>query len=339
MQAAGNQVTVYLGPEVEISASGQWTKYLNDDVKRVGTGAGATAHYHHRDHLKSIRVVTGPTGAEVRRTTYRPFGDKGLTSGTHAETKGYIGERHDEETNYLYLNARFYDAELGRFISPDWWDPNKPGVGTNRYGYADNDPVNKSDANGHMASDPGAGIDGTDSDPASNSAIGPSSTSTANAAGFGTPKGQQENDTPVNGVTGVLSAPAAPASTASPAVGTTPATNEAVGAMPSPMAETLESAAPSTIAPANEARVQRAAAEDKDQPSKPKEAAPKASKPDLSKVKGIEKPVDLTKTKTQVGVPQRAPPAHRPQERIAPRGWKGKLVEAFRALLSFLKPF
>ena len=149
MQAGGNQVTTYLGPEVEISASGQWTKYLNDDVKRVGTGAGAAAHYHHRDHLKSIRIITGPSGAEVKRTTYRPFGDKGLTSGTHAETKGYIGERHDEETNYLYLNARFYDAELGRFVSPDWWDPNKPGVGTNRYGYADNDPVNKSDANGH----------------------------------------------------------------------------------------------------------------------------------------------------------------------------------------------
>ncbi|MEZ5842896.1 MAG: hypothetical protein R3D27_04100 [Hyphomicrobiaceae bacterium] len=107
MQAAGNQVTVYLGPEVEISATGEWTKYLNDDVKRVGTGAGAQAHYHHRDHLKSIRLVTGPTGSEVKRTTYRPFGDKGLTSGSHAETKGYIGERHDEETNYLYLNARF----------------------------------------------------------------------------------------------------------------------------------------------------------------------------------------------------------------------------------------
>jgi hypothetical protein len=38
---------------------------------------------------------------------------------------------------------------LGRFISPDWWDPNKEGVGTNRYSYAHNDPVNKADANGH----------------------------------------------------------------------------------------------------------------------------------------------------------------------------------------------
>ncbi len=37
-----------------------------------------------------------------------------------------------------------------RFISPDNWDPTMPGVGTNRYAYAGNDPVNKSDPNGHF---------------------------------------------------------------------------------------------------------------------------------------------------------------------------------------------
>jgi hypothetical protein len=36
-----------------------------------------------------------------------------------------------------------------RFISPDTWDPTMPGVGTNRYAYAQNDPVNKADPNGH----------------------------------------------------------------------------------------------------------------------------------------------------------------------------------------------
>jgi hypothetical protein len=41
------------------------------------------------------------------------------------------------------------DPVLGRFISPDDWDPTKEGVGTNRYAYAANDPVNKSDKNGH----------------------------------------------------------------------------------------------------------------------------------------------------------------------------------------------
>ena len=38
-------------------------------------------------------------------------------------------------------------------FSPDWWDPTLPGVGTNRYAYAANDPINKSDPNGHMLED------------------------------------------------------------------------------------------------------------------------------------------------------------------------------------------
>lgn len=41
------------------------------------------------------------------------------------------------------------NVETVRFISPDDWDPTKPGVGTNRYSYSGSDPVNKSDPNGH----------------------------------------------------------------------------------------------------------------------------------------------------------------------------------------------
>ena len=63
--------------------------------------------------------------------------------------KGYIGERFDRETGLLFLNARYLDPDLGIFTQPDWWDPLMPGVGTNRYAYAFNDPVNYSDPNGH----------------------------------------------------------------------------------------------------------------------------------------------------------------------------------------------
>lgn len=42
-------------------------------------------------------------------------------------------------------------AANARFISPDPMDPTLPGVGTNRYAYSLNDPINKSDPNGHVA--------------------------------------------------------------------------------------------------------------------------------------------------------------------------------------------
>ncbi|WP_425483166.1 RHS repeat-associated core domain-containing protein [Chelativorans alearense] len=51
-------------------------------------------------------------------------------------------ERH--ETGLMYLNARYHDPAFGRFISPGTMDP----IETNRYSYADNDPINKSDPNG-----------------------------------------------------------------------------------------------------------------------------------------------------------------------------------------------
>jgi hypothetical protein len=50
-------------------------------------------------------------------------------------------------------------AANARFISPDSWDPTLPGVGTNRYAYSNNDPVNKADPNGHAPVDGGLDFD------------------------------------------------------------------------------------------------------------------------------------------------------------------------------------
>jgi RHS repeat-associated protein len=57
-------------------------------------------------------------------------------------------ERQDE-TGLLHLNARAYDPLFARFVSPDWLDPTDQGVGTNRYAYAGNDPVNLRDPGGN----------------------------------------------------------------------------------------------------------------------------------------------------------------------------------------------
>ncbi len=57
----------------------------------------------------------------------------------------------DAETGLQYLNARYYNPAGARFISPDDWDPTMEGVGTNRYAYAGQDPINKSDPNGQWA--------------------------------------------------------------------------------------------------------------------------------------------------------------------------------------------
>jgi len=66
------------------------------------------------------------------------------------EDKGFLGERYDEHAELQFLNNRYYDPELALFIQPDWLGVTEPGVGTNRYDYANNDPVNKLDPNGNF---------------------------------------------------------------------------------------------------------------------------------------------------------------------------------------------
>ncbi len=111
------------------------------------------AKYLHRDQLNSVRRITDSSGSLDRSSTYQPFGAQTETvadAQSPVESKSWIGERFDADTGLTYLNARYYDPVLARFIQPDWWDPTDPAVGTNRYAYSLNDPVNKSDPNGHI---------------------------------------------------------------------------------------------------------------------------------------------------------------------------------------------
>ena len=50
---------------------------------------------------------------------------------------GYRGEYTDEETGFIYLRARYYDTETGRFVSED---PIRDGL--NWYVYCNGNPVN-----------------------------------------------------------------------------------------------------------------------------------------------------------------------------------------------------
>jgi hypothetical protein len=50
----------------------------------------------------------------------------------------------------VMLTTSFASTANARFVSPDDMDPTMQGVGTNRYAYSGNDPVNKSDPNGHI---------------------------------------------------------------------------------------------------------------------------------------------------------------------------------------------
>ncbi|MCF3934400.1 RHS repeat-associated core domain-containing protein, partial [Acuticoccus sp. M5D2P5] len=82
---------------------------------------------------------------------YQPYGEEARSEvrpTPAAESKSFLSERYDEAAALMYLNARYYDPRIARFIQPDLLDPDVPGVGINRYAYAGNEPINYKDPSG-----------------------------------------------------------------------------------------------------------------------------------------------------------------------------------------------
>ncbi len=150
----GGVTTLYLGNDEEHLSDGTVIKHIDGTVRRVGS----VSNWIQRDHLSSIRLMTDTTGTQIAENRYRPYGERTdvqLAVNTPRESRGWIGERDDPETGLTYLNTRYYDPALGRFITPDWFDPTDRGVGTNRYAYGMNNPIMLKDPSGNRVSDVG----------------------------------------------------------------------------------------------------------------------------------------------------------------------------------------
>ncbi len=147
----------YLSADADIlvnvaNPTGLVTSWLTQDAKREG----AVTSWGHKDHLSSNRLVSFmAAGPATIRADNGPFGAPLTSNGSQVlNGKAYINQRYDAETGLQYLQARYYDPVLGRFISADTFDPWEAGVGTNRYAYSGNDPINLSDPNGHQVAWP-----------------------------------------------------------------------------------------------------------------------------------------------------------------------------------------
>ncbi|MFD0476428.1 RHS repeat-associated core domain-containing protein [Nonomuraea thailandensis] len=93
-----------------------------------------------------LSVPAGATAAAHVRS-YQPYGRPGGTDRT-ATDRGWIGQIEDASTGLSYLNARYYDPSMGRFVSPDpLFDVARPQT-LNPYAYGLNNPTAFSDPSG-----------------------------------------------------------------------------------------------------------------------------------------------------------------------------------------------
>ncbi|MCL6592269.1 MAG: RHS domain-containing protein, partial [Firmicutes bacterium] len=99
------------------------------------------------DHIGNYRAVTNEQGRVVWQSEYTPFGSQYEKSSDpdFEEWNGFAGKELDPDSGLMYFNARWYDADTGRFISEDpARDPNSPGI----YCYCRNNPINVIDPTG-----------------------------------------------------------------------------------------------------------------------------------------------------------------------------------------------
>ncbi len=116
--------------------------------------------YLHQDALDSIDTITDANGLPVEKLSYGAFGERRKVTGTPLETptrnpsvlteRGYTGHEYLDQIELIHMNARVYDPQTARFLSPDTV-LQAPNVAQNynRYIYVLNNPLKYTDPDGH----------------------------------------------------------------------------------------------------------------------------------------------------------------------------------------------
>jgi RHS repeat-associated protein len=120
-----------------------------------GSTSPTTTYHYHLDHLGTPRLVTDGNHILVSKHTYYPFGAEMNLTPTESATElmKFTGHERDIVTatngSVDYMHARYYNANLGRFleIDPGPYDAHKPQT-WNHYSYVINNPINKTDPSG-----------------------------------------------------------------------------------------------------------------------------------------------------------------------------------------------
>lgn len=172
IQQGGNTLASYqydaLGRRISKTEAGTTTGYLYDGADAVQETQGATINplltglgidqryarndsggrtYFLTDHLGSTRALTDATGNVVNRYDYTAYGQTSQTGSGFSNPYQYTGRERDV-TGLYYYRARYYQPDMGRFISEDSYG--FAAGDNNFYAYALGNPISYNDPSGHL---------------------------------------------------------------------------------------------------------------------------------------------------------------------------------------------
>jgi len=127
--------------------------YGSDGI--IGFRTGNKNYLYRKNVFGDVTEIYSDNGTLVGKYSYTAFGEciVKVNEGGIAEKNPirYRGYYYDEETSLYYLKSRYYDPEVGRFITIDdisYIDPETIN-GLNLYAYCNNNPVSNVDPNGN----------------------------------------------------------------------------------------------------------------------------------------------------------------------------------------------
>ena len=132
--------------------------FLYDDAgSLLGLKWNGTAYYYVKNLQGDIIGILDSDGNQVVEYVYESWGQFAISYGSTAATLGelnpfrYRGYYFDQESGLYYLNSRYYDPEIGRFLNADGYVTTGQGlIATNMFAYCGNNPVMYVDENGRF---------------------------------------------------------------------------------------------------------------------------------------------------------------------------------------------
>lgn len=111
--------------------------------------AAETVTYYYTNQQGTPLATADASGAILSTSDYRPYGSQVL--GSPADGPGYTGHVNDPDSGLVYMQARYYDPAVGRFLGPDLAGSDAGDTfGFNRFTYVHNNPVINTDPDGRQ---------------------------------------------------------------------------------------------------------------------------------------------------------------------------------------------
>ena len=132
----------------QVTSSDQMDFYYDDTGNPIGFSLNGASYYYVKNLQNDIIGVLDSNGNKVVSYVYDSWGSLISTIGSLAETVGIQnpfrnrGYYYDVESKMYYLNSRYYDPEIGRFINADRLVGSVGSLQKNNlYAYCKNNPI------------------------------------------------------------------------------------------------------------------------------------------------------------------------------------------------------